>query len=284
MKPQLFIGSSSEALDLARNLEILVEDKVDCAVWPNVFQLARGNMDNLVSTFRKMDFAAFIWAPDDTTTMRDEEIVTARDNVVLEMGLFAGDRDLERTFMVRPNDVRNYRTPSDLVGITAATFSWSRAKVDPRNAMSPAATQILRAISQVTAKQPRLDFRVLVQEEPKAYWKLKLYIQVTNNTGQSAVLRSIDMEMNLPLEHDYQLTQGKILPKFVIGKKDSGDVFDPMVLLRPGDTTQIWLPLHASQTARDVQTLIHQHGLGVWHYEECWLDAGARVRSRAYSI
>ena len=284
MKPEMFIGSSSEAGDLARNLEALIQHEVACTVWPNAFQMSRGNMDNLMSTFRKMDFGAFIWAPDDATTMRAEVIAMARDNVVLEMGLFAGDRDLERTFMVRPHDVSNLRTPSDLAGITAATFSWDRAKDDPRNALSPAATEILRAIKQVAAKEPRLDFRIFAREEPTAHWKLKLYVQVINNTGQSVVLRSVGMNLNLPLELDYPRTQGRILPGFVIDKRDDRDIFDSTVLLRHGETKQIWLPLLPNQAVHDVKALIDQHTLGVWRYEECWLDVGHRVRLRALSI
>jgi len=230
-----------------------------------------------------MDFGAFILAPDDMLNMRDTEFATARDNVVLEIGLFAGDRDLERTFMVRPNDTPNLRIPSDLAGITAAIYSSARAATDPRNAMSPPSSVILENIRRIVSEEPKLDVNVFARYEPSASWKLKFYIQLTNNSDQSVLLRSVDMNLNLPLEHDYKRIQGRIVPGFKIAMRVGLDVSDSTILLRRGEETQIWLPLLPTTSVEDVAAMIKKHSLGTWRYEECWLDA-ARVRSRTLTF
>ena len=80
--------------------------------------------------------------PDDTATTRGATKNVARDNVIFELGLFMGGLGRERTFMVydrsRPPDL-----PSDLAGVTAATFA-PHASGNLDAAVGPAATAIER--------------------------------------------------------------------------------------------------------------------------------------------
>ena len=70
----------------------------------------------------RFDFAVLVLTADDLTTSRGTERAAARDNVLFELGLFIGSLSRDRTFMVydRTNPPA---LPSDLAGITAATFA-----------------------------------------------------------------------------------------------------------------------------------------------------------------
>jgi hypothetical protein len=48
----------------------------------------------------------------------------------------------------------------------------------------------------MTEPEHRLDFNTFAREEPDAHWKLKAYVQITNNTNVAVALRSLDMELD----------------------------------------------------------------------------------------
>jgi len=70
----------------------------------------------------RFDFALLVLTADDMTVSRGTEKAAARDNVLFELGLFIGSLSRDRTFMIfdRTNPPA---LPSDLAGITAATFA-----------------------------------------------------------------------------------------------------------------------------------------------------------------
>lgn len=69
----------------------------------------------------KFDFAILFLTPDDMVTSRDETKQSPRDNVLFELGLFVGGLGRNRTYMVYDR-TKSIKIPSDLAGITAATF------------------------------------------------------------------------------------------------------------------------------------------------------------------
>ena len=146
-KPRLFIGSTKEGLELATTLRDLLGDSIDTKVWnEGIFRLSEPTMISLVKALDNFDFAVFLFTPDDTVRIRDEEFRTVRDNIIFELGLFIGRLGLERTFFVRPDDCRDLRIPSDLLGITAATYSSIRLRDDLGTVLIGAASKIRMAI------------------------------------------------------------------------------------------------------------------------------------------
>jgi len=284
----MFIGSSVEGVGIARTVEALLQHTIDCIVWPNAFTLAQNTIDSLVTEFEKADFGLFVLSPDDHIEMRQEGHITARDNVIFEAGLFMGRHGLERTFLVKPRDVNEFHMPTDLIGITTATYEGRRAKNEVRNALSPAATEIEAAIREVERREHRLDFNTFAREEPNAHWKLKAYVQITNNTQVAVALRSLDMELDgaLRLEPDFKkIRQGKLVPEFNAGSDPVGnDITKDAILARTGERVTMWLPIVPSTGIETVRRSLESSKFGVWRYEEHWLDNGGQTRIRAREI
>ena len=120
--PKLFIGSSQKNLRVAQVLANSLKDAARVTVWnEGVFGLGYGFLETLVKKLEEYDFAAFILAPDDITTSKDESKLAPRDNVLFESGLFMGVLGRDRVFLVYDGSVE-IKIPSDLAGVTLATY------------------------------------------------------------------------------------------------------------------------------------------------------------------
>ncbi|MBI1851507.1 MAG: nucleotide-binding protein, partial [Planctomycetes bacterium] len=75
-----------------------------------------------------------------------------RDNVIFELGLFMGKLGRFRTFLVY-NEDEDIKIPSDLAGVTHATFRRRETDRNIRAQVSPACTKIEDAIRQQGGKE-----------------------------------------------------------------------------------------------------------------------------------
>lgn len=146
-RPTLFIGSSSESLDVAyaaqRNLEAVAE----AVVWTQgIFELTRSYLESLIDALDDTEFALFVFGPDDVTRIRGVDVKTARDNVVFELGLFIGRLGRDRTFIVVPHAVADLHLPTDLAGISVATFQTPSRPDRLQAALGPACHDIRTAM------------------------------------------------------------------------------------------------------------------------------------------
>ena len=65
MKPSLFIGSSSEGLEVARAIEDNLHKDTEITIWnEGVFGLNQGNLENLVNALERFDFAILVITPE----------------------------------------------------------------------------------------------------------------------------------------------------------------------------------------------------------------------------
>ncbi|HEX5736266.1 MAG TPA: TIR domain-containing protein [Blastocatellia bacterium] len=147
MKPSLFIASSSEAIRLANAVQQNLRRQVEATVWDQgVFGLSSAAIDSLIETLKQSDFGVFIFSPDDIVRIRGQESQVARDNVVFELGLFIGHLGKERCFILVPDDSTDFHLPTDLAGITPATYETDRRDKNIRAATGPACEEIRDAI------------------------------------------------------------------------------------------------------------------------------------------
>jgi tetratricopeptide (TPR) repeat protein len=146
MKPRLFIGSSQESLNIAYAAQQNLQRAAEVTAWDQgVFQLSVTALESLLEILGTCDFGMFVFSPDDVVTIRGEQNSAVRDNVIFELGLFVAVLGRERCFMLVPDKQLDLRIPTDLIGMTPATFETGRTDGSMQAATAPAC----HAISQM---------------------------------------------------------------------------------------------------------------------------------------
>lgn len=125
-KPRIFIASAVESLDVADAFNVNLDHQAEVTVWKHGFSLSQNTIDSLVKMSESVDFAIFIFTPDDVANIRDQQKHAVRDNVVFELGLFTGTLGKERCFIVKPRDT-DLHLPTDLLGLTPADYNGDRS-------------------------------------------------------------------------------------------------------------------------------------------------------------
>lgn len=126
MKPKIFIGSSVEGLNVAYAIQQNLTHDAESTVWDQgVFELSKTTIESLNDILDKIDFAIFVFNPDDVVTIRDNQSLSVRDNVIFELGLFIGKLGRERVFYITP-DGNDLHIPTDLVGVTPGKYDPNR--------------------------------------------------------------------------------------------------------------------------------------------------------------
>jgi hypothetical protein len=146
VKPSVFIGSSSEALDFPRAVQFQLKDNAELTIWNELpFKPGQFTLETIMNALDRFDFAVFVFSPDDMVLSRGVATPTARDNVVFELGLFMGRLGRSRAFVLQQANA-NIKMLSDLSGLTTVTYEWPNRENNPISAVGPACTMIRRAI------------------------------------------------------------------------------------------------------------------------------------------
>jgi hypothetical protein len=206
-KAALFIGSSSEGLEVARAIKHSLRDEAEVTLWDEgVFAPGQGTLEALVNALDRFDFSILVLTPDDLVQVRESKVLTARDNVLFELGLFMGRLGRSRTFVVCSDDP-NLKLPSDLAGVTVLRFESTRSDANLVAAVGSASFQIRQAI------------RALGQSEARGLKRLDdASLQVESVGAQ--MLRLVKL-----------LTRSRIVELDVIRNSPLGGLL-PMILLR----------------------------------------------------
>jgi hypothetical protein len=119
-KPRAFCGSSSESLRVVYEIRKQLDETATVVPWKGLVKVGDFTIDKLLALIPTFDFGIFVFAADDTVEIRGQRLLVARDNVVLELGLFMERLGRKRTLLV-VQDI-NLHLPSDLQGLTVARF------------------------------------------------------------------------------------------------------------------------------------------------------------------
>ncbi|MEM7480794.1 MAG: L-histidine N(alpha)-methyltransferase [Acidobacteriota bacterium] len=164
-KSVVFVGSSHESRRFAYAIQDALEHDADVRVWNQVrFDLSRTALDTLQREVDRADFAVFVFSPDDALEHREEKLLTTRDNVIFELGLFMGRLGTDRSFVLFATGTEKcLRFPSDLLGITTANFDYSKCLESAHDIgveLGPACNKVRVAIAQMGPRTHKVSQRV----------------------------------------------------------------------------------------------------------------------------
>lgn len=153
---RVFIGSTSESMELVNNVAITLDQTqggVDFQAVPwgeRVFAPSGYTLRDLIEVGSTCDFAVLLATGDDVTISRGATTSAPRDNVLLEIGLFIGLIGLERTFVAVPQGTE-LKLPSDLNGLTTVPY--------PTRDVDTTATHARFIVSGITHQMRKLGLR-----------------------------------------------------------------------------------------------------------------------------
>jgi hypothetical protein len=136
-KPRIFLGSSGKQANLLETLTRGLGGVARVEPWTDVFDPGTTTLGRLLELTREVDFAAFIFAQDDWTTVDanrpsgpEPGQASPRDNVVFEAGLFGGVLGMQRTFILHAHESK---LPTDLLGLTCIRYPAAITPADRRS-------------------------------------------------------------------------------------------------------------------------------------------------------
>lgn len=157
--PSLFVGSSTEGLEFARAARGLLSKDVEVTLWnEGFFRLGDTFIETLVNALPRFDFALLVITPDDFVRTREAAGFGPRDNVLFELGLFMGHLGRSRTFLLHQEGA--VKIPTDLSGMTAATYDWPREDRSYQGAIAAACDMIRNAIRDLGVTEAKLGREV----------------------------------------------------------------------------------------------------------------------------
>lgn len=147
--PSLFVGSSVEGLSIAEAIQLNLDFVAEVTLWyQGVFGLSQGTLETLVNRVSSFDFAILVLTPDDVSIKREVVGNAPRDNVLFELGLFMGALGRNRTFIVHPRGT-SMQMPSDLAGVTMASYAPARSDGNLQAALGAVCTQLKREMARL---------------------------------------------------------------------------------------------------------------------------------------
>jgi len=167
---RIFIASSSENLIVVKSLCSVLRRarkrtfRIDPAPWDqDTFKLSDTNIESLEKEMDRADFAVLVLTPNDVTRIRDEEVLTPRDNVLFELGLFMGRLHRERCYMLYERDDKP-KLPTDLLGVGSVTYQ-KTDRSGLEKALAPASQKILERVSEILEGQKLSSFVAQIEGE-----------------------------------------------------------------------------------------------------------------------
>lgn len=154
-KPRIFIASAVESLDVADAVNFNLDHDAEVTVWKHGFEISSDNISSLLDRARASDFAVFIFTPDDVSSIRQQEKLVVRDNVLFELGLFVGSIGKERCFIVKPRGA-DLHIPTDLLGLTPADYEASRSDNNLAAAVNAPCTLIRERVASLGMLTPEV--------------------------------------------------------------------------------------------------------------------------------
>jgi len=178
LPPKVFVGSSSEAKDIANAFCRALSDTATLIPWwqSSTFETMHATLDGLRKAADEYDFGLFILTPDDEIESKGKRGKSARDNVLFELGLFLGTLGPDRTFAVMQDthsEEKRVKVPSDLAGVTIPRFT-NRNEDDLIASVNSVAHQFRRVIRKQGRKPLPIKIKRWAYDQRKRAFFVKL--------------------------------------------------------------------------------------------------------------
>jgi hypothetical protein len=179
-KPRIFLGSSGKQEKLLQALTRGLSDIAHVEPWTTSFNPGTSTLERLLELTQEVDFAAFVFAQDDWTTVSPPSSsepppgqASPRDNVVFEAGLFGGVLGMRRTFILHANGAK---LPSDLLGLTCVRYAGAMTPAEMRdvNQKIRKAIENEGRLSRIEGSWWQFSLTVRTEKEPSALGLLKI--------------------------------------------------------------------------------------------------------------
>ena len=119
-RPNIFIASSTEGIEVARAVKQNFDEEADVEIWnEDIFKVNSNYLDTLLNRASFYDYVIAVFTPDDEAIIREKQVKVTRDNVIFEFGLFLGRIGPKRSFFLLQEGVELF---SDWSGIETAKF------------------------------------------------------------------------------------------------------------------------------------------------------------------
>lgn len=159
-RPKVFVASASsaEGLDVARLVQERLRGWADCSTWKDedVFRASTPIIENLERALDLFPYAVFVMSPEDSAVIRDQRHLTPRDNVIFELGLFAGRHGLRSAFLLIPRGFKLH-LPTDLDGIVTCPYERRSGPDGPPYDVAAACQEIRRRIEEAERSHPAAE-------------------------------------------------------------------------------------------------------------------------------
>lgn len=176
---RLFIGSASEALNVAEAVQFNLSSSCEPRIWnQDLLNVGETVLQSLLSLAPKFDFAVLISTGEDDVSTRNSSFAAPRDNVIFEAGLFSAALGPSRVFLMIESD-KEIKLPSDLSGVTLGKFR------RPTDGNYVAAT--LPALVGVKRRMAELGSRAGEEQEPLSIDSLRPEVFATRRDAWTRI-------------------------------------------------------------------------------------------------
>lgn len=191
----IFIGSSSEGLDVAEAIGVQLQAHGEVTIWKDgVFSLSLGTLENLINKLDYFDFGILVVTPDDIITSHNITSRAPRDNVMFELGLFMGRLGRDRTFIVC-SDNAALKLPTDLAGISISSYRSNRQDGNLIAALNPPCAIIKKEIREHAVCKKKKNISLIKEIETQKNEIIELNNLLILNNKKIEALHSINVNL-----------------------------------------------------------------------------------------
>jgi CAP12/Pycsar effector protein, TIR domain len=212
-KPTVFVGSSSEGLAVAREVKYHLQRDAKVTVWDEegVFKLSKDTLESLIEALDDCNFAILVLTPDDLLESRGVQFLSARDNVLFELGLFMGRHGRERTFALRTRD-QDLKVFTDFLSVAVAEYRPPSAGATLRSALAKPCGIIRRQMQKENAKRSAIAEERLLHALSGQYVYLLRHMDQVGDYRPSHYFSHVLYEFNRPESRDQRPLSGSQRP------------------------------------------------------------------------